>query len=241
MNDISALSRRSFVAASVLATGADSSAHSISTPIKGNIADNEPLYESSLGQLAMAIGTIPSWPTVDPKVCPDWGPSLLLASLCQLIRHADMRAAIAIFMSIQARQTGYSVVGTRAKVVILLDIIFSASDAQARIVRDSITIWRTTPISETPGKPRADLVDILLWDNNGPQYGWLQAAGGGIGGAQPSMLKELDRRYESKTPYREGLPNVQRSLMDGVPGSPDRSLPFLIARIAKISSKTTNP
>lgn len=200
--------RRVFVASA----GAVAAQALMPRPAEGAPPQREPpklarLRLGPLMNLADLIGLIPEWTPSVLERQPDWTGALYVAALLQKLHAEDVRAGLAVAADRELR-AGRDGSAVEARILFTLDLMFVTKDKEALDNRFYVELFAGPASPPSDCQIRDDLTSVLCWGATGPKFARAFSPPGGMGGAAPSVLHELDRRVASKCPLRAGLPNV---------------------------------
>lgn len=156
--------------------------------------------------LADLIGLIPEWTASVLERQPDWTGALYVAALLQMLHAEDVRAGLAVAADRDLR-AGRELFAVEARILFALDLVFVTTDKKAIDKRRYIEMFAGPASPSSDCQTRDDLTSVLCWTGDAPRFARAFNPMS-LGGAKPSIMHELDRRFASKSPLRAGLPNV---------------------------------
>jgi hypothetical protein len=200
--------RRVFVASA----GAVAAQALMTSPAEGAPPQREPPKPARLAlgpllNLADLIGVIPEWTPSVLERQPDWTEALYVAALLRMLNAEDVRAGLAVAADRDLR-AGRELFAVEARILFALDLMFVTTDKKAIDNRRYIEMFAGPASPPSNCQIRDDLTSVLCWAGDAPRFARAYNPPGGLGGAAPSIMHELDRRVASKCPFRTGLPSV---------------------------------
>ena len=196
----------------IVATGAVAAQALTPRPADGAPPQREPPKPARLAlgpllNLADLIGVIPEWTPSVLERQPDWTGALYVAALLQMLHAEDVRAGLADAADRDLR-AGRELFTVEARILFALDLMFVTTDKKAIDNRRYIEMFAGPASPPSNCQIRDDLTSVLCWTGDAPRFARAYNPPGGLGGAAPSIMHELDRRVASKCPFRAGLPSV---------------------------------